>query len=115
MTAVWVQDDVRTKDQVWRATAFLVVIANLVLAVVEIVHYAGANASCPTDVTAYLECSHRTLDVMDDSYTWMMIASIPLLLGVFLPLRPSTTPLRIACAAVLALSFVVRLILMLTH
>jgi hypothetical protein len=115
VTAVWVADDVRTKDRVWLATAFAVVIANLVLAGVEIHRYSNAYDGCTGGVPENLDCRSRVVDTMDDSNTWMMIASIPLLLSLFLPLRPSTTPWRTACVAVLALSFVVRLILMQTH
>ena len=106
------EDDVRTKDRVWRVTAFTVVVANVVLGVVELKHYGGVSDDCLFDSP---ECGRRIDHALDISNTWEGIAALPLVLSLFLPLRRSTTPWRIACVAVLALSFVVRLILLISH
>ena len=114
------EDDVRTKDRVWRGTAFAVVIANVILGAVELEHYGGVSDDCLFENP---ECGRRIDHALDISNTWEAIAALPLVLSLFLPLvlslflplRRSTTPWRIACVAVLALSFVVRLILLISH
>jgi hypothetical protein len=109
---VLTDDDVRTKDRVWRVTAFAIVVANVILGVVELKHYGSASDDCLFDNP---ECGRRINHALDISNTWESIAALPAVLSLLLPLRRSTTPWRIACVAVLALTFVVRLILLISH
>ncbi len=105
----WPQDEIRTVDRAWRWAAFLVLVANIILAVVELSHYGGAydscgfdNHTCRTGVTGHLNASQG----------WMMVAALPALGSLFLPLNQKTTPWRMACVVIVAVCFLARLILM---
>ncbi|GHH83566.1 hypothetical protein GCM10018793_45970 [Streptomyces sulfonofaciens] len=108
-TGVWPGDGIRTADRAWRWAAFLVVIADLALTAFEIRHYRAAYDDCGLDRHA---CRQGVTHHLDGSHTWMVIAAVPLIVALFLPLKQRTTPWRIACVAVLALCFLARLILM---
>ncbi|WP_433167101.1 hypothetical protein [Kribbella sp. CA-247076] len=104
------ESDVRTVDRTWRVAAFVLIPLNIVLAIVEVLSYASAQEDCPYDEDG--QCVRSLTDDLQTANVFMAVALFALVPAALLPLRPATTPWRILCVLVLALSFTVRLALL---